>query len=167
MDIEYIVCEDRALSKERQTQTRVQNHLYTSIPQAELLNFFESSSIHLENEHNAYFTGLTMGFHWSSGCVGKWLQNPGLTCRGSYTNAHFLVWFLRSNYFSVLPLLPVSPFLKLFFFFFLLSKMYAVKFLYLQADGIDIEIYEYAKVNEDQTSCFPLWGCLAFLEKRE
>ena len=63
MDIEYIVCEDRALSKERQTQTRVQNHLYTSIPQAELLNFFESSSIHLENEHNAYFTGLTMGFH--------------------------------------------------------------------------------------------------------
>jgi len=38
--------------------------------------------------------------------------------------------------------------------------MYAVKFLYLQADGIDIEIYEYAKVNEDQASCFPLWGVL-------
>ena len=45
--------------------------------------------------------------------------------------------------------------------------MNAVQFLYLQAGGIDIEIYEYAKVNEDQTSYFPLWGCLTYLEKRE
>ena len=167
MDIECFGCEDCALSKERQTQTRVRNHLYTSVPQAELLNFSESLSIHLEDEHTAYLAGLTMGFHESSRCVGKRLQNPGLTCRGSYTNAHFLYLsdFSDPSIFLCPPTPPCLSLPKAFFFF--LNKMYAVKFLYLQADGIDTEIYEYAKVNEDQTSCFPLWGCLAYLEKRQ
>lgn len=125
--------------------------------------FWSLLFIHLEDEHTAYLAGLTMGFQQSSRCVGKRLQNPGLTCRELHKcPLPYLSDFSDPTIFSILPLLPVSPFLKAFFFF---NKMYAVKFLYLQADGIGHWDLWICKGEWGPDFMLPLWGCSCLLRE--